>query len=553
MRYPAYIIQNKVVKIEAENSKNSRIIELLRNREVLRNKPPKSIVNSNDGCSEEDIRRNNQLRVNPQEERNVLGLGGGEIGVKKQNWLYEANVMVVGSGPLAQMVLVNLAGLGIGVRGCITIVDNSRIKKYEANEFLYKRDPRKTYNKEKIYEITSILKKINKEIKINAEYSKFVDTIGRKTNPQIIIEATNDTHSKEDCFGYAFYNDVPFISASSDKYKGIITTYEPYLDRKKSMFRTIDLESILNKEFLGQSQGNVSSGVIGGISANEIVRNIFRLAEGKDDVFPHSKRITYNLYSHERTGLENDLKPPNIKYDYSHANVLVVGCGALGNSVALFCALNGFGNIDFIDADYIEGHNPSRQVLFYQESVGEYKAKVLSNRVKEINSCKSTPHIKKFTEQEEDMIARGNKYGRYNVVFSCVDRWKPRYILNELCVKHSVPLINGGTNPIAGIVQLYYPRETYCIDCSYDLKTKADNEKDDEITSCARVPDPSIIMPNFIAGAAMVAESLNVLSNKKENLLKGSFLFQSTLYDKIYLSRPSLTGKDHICRQINGA
>lgn len=486
------------------------------------------------------------ITINDQETRNVLGFGGGEIGKIKQHLLYKSRVMVVGSGPLSQMVLVNLAGLGVGIKDKdnvgISIVDNARIKSSDRNEFLcfY-------HSGKKILELENTLKKINQSLNITLIYSKFLKGFTYKIRPKILIDATNNSISKERCLSYAVNENIPFISLSSTLNKGVIAShYQDKNDNSRALGKDIELESIVHSEFESSSQGNVTSGVIAGLAAEEVVKRIFSALD-KDSYRPleNGQRIYYNLNSKTRTNSENDFRQSNRNY-YRNCNVLVVGCGALGNAVALFASLRGFGNIDFIDFDETERNNISRGVLLY-DGVGKYKAETLSQRVKEINRCNSTPYVKRFTEEDEKLIAEGNSKGKYDLVFSCVDRYKPRYILNEFCVKYSVPLINGGTSVFNGNVELYMPRETYCVGCQTNLKQKALEEDPDVDQSCGRRTDPSIIMPNFIIGAAMVAESLNILDFKLDNLLRGKFHF-TTERNRLYKDDRIVKGRgNHGC------
>ena len=55
-------------------------------------------------------------------------------------------------------------------------------------------------------------------------------------------------------------------------------------------------------------------------------------------------------------------------------------------------------------------------------------------------------------------------------------------------------------------------------------------------------------MPNFIIGAAMVAESLNILNSKLDNLLRGTFNFSATQRKRLYLAPTMIVGRElHEC------
>jgi len=82
---------------------------------------------------------------------------------------------------------------------------------------------------------------------------------------------------------------------------------------------------------------------------------------------------------------------PNLE----EANVLLIGCGAIGNEVAKNLVLLGIGQLTIIDFDVIEGHNLSRTVLFNKhsmantfsadESGNQYKVDVMKNALLALN------------------------------------------------------------------------------------------------------------------------------------------------------------------------
>ena len=491
------------------------------------------------------------------DSRNLQAFGGGDEGRKKQQILNNSKILVVGAGPIAQMTLVNLAGLKVGTNeekgGVICIIDNSNINKIVENEFLYNSNVRrkKELKNRRVNYLEVALKKINSELNVKPIYSRVISVFAKRINPNVIIDATNNPYSKADCLDFAINNQVAFISASSNRYKSILTSYSPSRDRKINLLRNKNLDSLLNEEFSEDKQGNVTSGVISGLIASEVLHNIFyynKLDSKKPNIIGQS--ICYNRKSKSRTNMNDDLKLRNIE-DYEGNKVLVVGCGAIGNAVALFCALNGIGTIDFMDHDITKEHNLERQVLLYG-GVDEPKAEILKKRVKEITKCKSTAYVKRFAEEDEKFLANGG----YDVVFSCVDRVQPRYLLSELCVRYGIPLINGGSGVSGGSLTVYVPNQTYCVSCKEKLKHKAFKEREIEKretlrTSCSDQPNPSIIMPNFVIGAAMVGESLNILDSKFDNIIKGKFVFNnSKLRKRLYIERIYITGnenKNHQC------
>lgn len=76
-------------------------------------------------------------------------------------------------------------------------------------------------------------------------------------------------------------------------------------------------------------------------------------------------------------------KQKNVK----SANVMVVGCGALGNEVIKNLALFGIEHLVLVDYDIVEYSNLSRSILFSSEDIKVRRKKVeaIANKLREIN------------------------------------------------------------------------------------------------------------------------------------------------------------------------
>uniref|UniRef100_A0AC34PV65 THIF-type NAD/FAD binding fold domain-containing protein n=1 Tax=Panagrolaimus sp. JU765 TaxID=591449 RepID=A0AC34PV65_9BILA len=64
------------------------------------------------------------------------------------------------------------------------------------------------------------------------------------------------------------------------------------------------------------------------------------------------------------------------------ASVLIVGCGGLGNPVALYLAGAGIGKLGLVDADAVDLSNIHRQIGFTMADIGKRKVDVLKEAVK---------------------------------------------------------------------------------------------------------------------------------------------------------------------------
>ena len=77
--------------------------------------------------------------------------------------------------------------------------------------------------------------------------------------------------------------------------------------------------------------------------------------------------------------------PNNFNEIIKSKKIFVVGCGGIGSPLAQMLVRGGFTNLILIDQDLIDETNLQRQV-FFEEDIGEYKAKSLKKHLLKINS-----------------------------------------------------------------------------------------------------------------------------------------------------------------------
>ena len=120
-----------------------------------------------------------------------------------------------------------------------------------------------------------------------------------------------------------------------------------------------------------------------------------------------------------------------------NASVLVVGCGALGGSIAVHLASSGIGKLHLIDFDTIDISNLHRQIFYSLEDVGKSKSETLSTFIKKRASFTkvsfSTEPIKK-----ENVFKLINNF---DIIVDATDSLPTKYLLNDACVLKNKPLI----------------------------------------------------------------------------------------------------------------
>ena len=277
----------------------------------------------------------------------------------------------------------------------------------------------------------------------------------------------------------------------------------------------MDSEKILEENFI---QGSITSGINAGMIVDEFRKSLFKLNKNDNSL---EKKVYYNIDSSLRFSLDSDINK-NFQ-GVMDLKTLVVGAGAIGNYVALNLALAGIKNIDVLDFDDIEDTNLNRQILFY-DKMGEKKASVLSERIKEINKLKSRAFNYKIDGNSEKFFEKN----KYDFMFGCLDNFRARYYLSEFAKKFKIPLIDGGTNDLSGNLAIYCPNKTPCIKCKKNL-TYGDEIK----RSCGNAL-PGVVIPNIITGSMMVGEAINI---KRGSILNLRIGYDSFSKDRFYIQR----------------
>ena len=143
------------------------------------------------------------------------------------------------------------------------------------------------------------------------------------------------------------------------------------------------------------------------------------------------------------------------------AEVMVVGCGALGNEVLKNLALFGFEHIIVVDYDRVELSNLTRSILFSHEDAGKLKVEAVARKVRKINPA---IHIRMIAGDIAHHVGLG-LLRHTDIVISCLDNRLARYYLNRLCMRAGVPWIDGGIDGLEGTARIFAPGQN-CYACN---------------------------------------------------------------------------------------
>ncbi|MFA8298876.1 MAG: ThiF family adenylyltransferase [Hyphomicrobiales bacterium] len=124
----------------------------------------------------------------------------------------------------------------------------------------------------------------------------------------------------------------------------------------------------------------------------------------------------------------------------SSAHVLIAGLGGVGAYAAELIARSGVGEMTIIDADVVSESNINRQLPALHSTIGQYKADLLSDRIKDVNPDIKLNVVKEFLKG--DNIAELLEKHKYDYVVDAIDTLAPKVFLLYEAYKRNIPLVS---------------------------------------------------------------------------------------------------------------
>ncbi len=143
------------------------------------------------------------------------------------------------------------------------------------------------------------------------------------------------------------------------------------------------------------------------------------------------------------------------------SKITIIGCGALGTTIANNLVRSGIGYIKIVDRDIVELNNLQRQNLFNEGDIGFPKASVAAKKLEKINSNITIDYV-------VDDVNHGNIekiIRKTDIVLDGTDNMLVRFLLNDACIKHRIPWIYGGAIETYGMTMNIVPGKTPCFRC----------------------------------------------------------------------------------------
>jgi molybdopterin-synthase adenylyltransferase len=167
------------------------------------------------------------------------------------------------------------------------------------------------------------------------------------------------------------------------------------------------------------------------------------------------------------------------------AKVLVAGVGGLGSISSFYLAAAGIGHLTIVDKDKVECGNLNRQIIHWTKDIGDEKIHSAIQKLQNLNpNCSIRAIQAEITEDNcRELI------GDCSIIVDAVDNMKARKILNAASIKYKIPYIYGGVHQLDGLVSVFIPDKTPCLECVFPY----DEAESDLAPSGILGPVPGVI------------------------------------------------------------
>ncbi|MGC6285638.1 MAG: HesA/MoeB/ThiF family protein [Polaribacter sp.] len=133
------------------------------------------------------------------------------------------------------------------------------------------------------------------------------------------------------------------------------------------------------------------------------------------------------------------------------ASVVVVGCGGLGGTIAVYLASSGVGKIHLIDFDDVDASNLHRQVFYSLDDVGKPKSEMLTNFIQQrtLFTEVSYSHQPLLKSNAKESLSG------FDIIVDATDSLPTKYLLNDVAVLLNKPLVYGSLYKFDGYVSVF--------------------------------------------------------------------------------------------------
>ena len=139
-----------------------------------------------------------------------------------------------------------------------------------------------------------------------------------------------------------------------------------------------------------------------------------------------------------------------------NANICVVGIGGVGSWVVEALARTGVQHLTLIDGDDISRSNINRQCHALESTIGQMKAKVMQQRVLDINpECECTIFEQYINDENVSDLLMPDPAQKFDCVIDAIDRIKYKSLMIHFCKKHKIKVVaTGGAGGLTDPTQI---------------------------------------------------------------------------------------------------
>ena len=222
--------------------------------------------------------------------------------------------------------------------------------------------------------------------------------------------------------------------------------------------------------------------------------------------------MTYTDYEYEIFSRQFILKvfsEQNVE-KLEKSKISIIGIGGIGCPLATYLVSSGLKYIQLIDGDIIEKSNLNRQILFTSDDIGQKKVTVAKKKLLKIN-----PNCQIKIIDENLNKSNINNLCNSSIIIDTSDSWETMKIVNEYCVKESIPLVSSSVVGFDVEVALFENKKNHylCLNCLFP------NKNDIDLPRCDTVGVSGIAAG--MAGLLAAQKTINFLINlnQKNNIL----------------------------------
>ena len=230
------------------------------------------------------------------------------------------------------------------------------------------------------------------------------------------------------------------------------------------------------------------------------------------------KKITKKQLYQRQTILEEFGDDAQDKFQ--NTKVIIIGCGGLGNIVAVYLAASGIGRIHLVDFDVVDVSNLHRQVFFKVKDIGKSKSKVLKRHISKI-----TPFVQ--ISSSRTAISKSNvmeEINDYDIVIDCTDSLPIKYLINDACVLQDKILVYGSLYKFDGYVATFNAEGNDGLRSS-NLRDAFPEIPENSIPNCSEAGTLNTIVG--IIGLMQANEVLKIVANKGTFIMNKLLIYNS--------------------------